>query len=483
MPPAIAREIESKFDVAPDYELPSFDGFHGPDGRVEVDEVFLSSTYYDTGDLDLLRYRLTLRRREGDADTGWHLKVPGNGFRTEVRWPLEGAEPPAELAGLLRPFVGGSTPSEIVRLDVTRTRHRILDADGALIAEVARDDVRAHALGGEVRAPRWHEVEVELGPAGDADALEALSAAVQKAGAYASTSRSKLARALLGIGNEGLGTPRTSAGAVLIDYIAAQSDAIVAGHFAISRDAKDSIHQTRVAGRRLRSTLRTFEALFDQQQAIELENELKWYADVLGEVRDREVLRARLTAAIKDLPSELVVGPVAEQIDLRLAREIAQRRADALEVMAGERYAALLATVTHWRDDPPFTAAAGRPADTLHDAVDGAEHRLGKRLRAATKPAGTDAQLHRARKAGKRVRYAVEATDGEQSIEIARWKEIQDLLGEFQDSVVATEILRRLADDAWSHGENGFTYGVLLASERSNADRIRAEARAAPKMN
>ncbi len=85
--------------------------------------------------------------------------------------------------------------------------------------------------------------------------------------------------------------------------------------------------------------------------------------------------------------------------------------------------------------------------------------------------------MHRARKAGKRARYAVEAADGEQSKEIARGKELQDLLGEFQDSVVAAEILRRLADDAWSHGENAFTYGVLLASERSRAAQIRTEAR------
>ena len=51
--------------------------------------------------------RLTLRRRTGDADTGWHLKVPGDGFRTELHWPLTGNDqPPDELRGLIRPFAG-----------------------------------------------------------------------------------------------------------------------------------------------------------------------------------------------------------------------------------------------------------------------------------------------------------------------------------------------------------------------------------------
>jgi hypothetical protein len=46
--------------------------------------------------------------------------------------------------------------------------------------------------------------------------------------AVAPTGRSTVARALADIGNEGVGTPRTSAGAVLVDYIAPQCDALVA---------------------------------------------------------------------------------------------------------------------------------------------------------------------------------------------------------------------------------------------------------------
>lgn len=472
----MAREIESKFDVAPDFLMPAL---AGPDEQVEVDTVQLSSTYYDTGDHDLLRYRLTLRRRVGDADTGWQLKVPGAGERTEVRWPPSDI-PPAALTTLLRPFVRDKPIAPMIRLDVTRTRHRILDPGGELVAEVAQDDVRATGLGAEARAPRWHEAEVELGPAGSRARLGELGAALSSAGAVPSTSRAKVTRALVGIGNEGVGTPRTSAGAVLVDYISQQCDALVAGHFAVQRDAPDSVHRTRVASRRMRSTLRTFEYCFDADQAKAFEDELRWYAGVLGAVRDTEVLRARILAAIADLPADLVVGPVKEHVDGQLTREMAEHREAVLQAMAGERYAELLAEAVRWRDDPPFTAAAGRPAATLNEAIDRVERTLGKRLRRAARSSGTDEQMHGARKAGKRVRYAAEAAAGGDTRADTLAKHtarLQGLLGEFQDSVVAAELLRRLATDAAGQGEDGFTYGVLVAEERQRAEEARRRAR------
>jgi CHAD domain-containing protein len=475
--PTAAREIESKYDIAPDFVMPAL---ADPGQPVDVDTVHLASTYYDTGDHDLLRYRLTLRRRVGEVDTGWQLKVPGAGERTELRWPATDA-PPEALRTLLRPFVRDKPIAAAVRLDVTRTRHRICDPADELVTEVAQDDVRATGLAAEVRAGRWQEAEIELGPAGSRAVLAEIGAKLIAAGAVASTSRTKVARALLGVGNEGVGTPRTSAGAVLVDYISQQCDALVAGHFAILRDVEDSVHRTRVASRRLRSTLRTFEYCFDAEQAKRFEDELRWYAGVLGGVRDTEVLRARLLAEIANLPDDLVVGPVAEHVDRELSRELAEHRAVLLEVMAGDRYAELLAEAMRWRDDPPFTAAAGRPAATLREALDRVERTLGKRLRRASRPSGTDEQMHAARKAGKRVRYAAEATavggDAGADSLAKHIAKLQELLGEFQDSVVAAELLRRLAADAAGQGEDGFTYGVLVAEERQRAQQARSRAR------
>ncbi len=475
--PVAAREIESKYDIAPDFVMPDLSRFAD---RIETDTVNLSSTYYDTADQDLRRYRMALRQRGGDADTGWHLKIPGHGWRTELRWPPRN-DPPEDLADLLRPFTRDKPVTPAVRLDVTRIRTRLQTAGGELIAEVAQDEVRAAGLDAEVRTPRWHEAEIELGPAGSPEVLATIGRVLRRADAYPSTSRSKVARSLVGIGNEGVGTPRTSAGAVLVDYIAQQCDALVAGHFAIIRDEEDSVHQTRVASRRLRSTLRTFGQCFDDEQAVAFEDELKWYATVLGEVRDAEVLRERLATAVGELPRALVVGPVGDHIDKYLSDEQSARRTELLEAMTTKRYADLLAEATRWRDDPPFTAAAGRPAGTLHEAVEQIEKKLAKRLTHATRKSSTDEQMHRARKAGKRVRYAAEAAtaDGTPDADkiAKKIKRLQDILGEFQDSVVAAELLRRLATDASDRGEDSFTYGVLVAEERQNAEQMRRRAR------
>jgi CHAD domain-containing protein len=473
----VAREVETKYDVAPDFAVPPLSG---PARHVDVDTVHLSSTYHDTSELDLLRFRLTLRRREGDADTGWQLKVPARIGRTELRWPpAEGA--PEELASQLHPFVRGRPLVEAVRLSVTRVRHRLCDEAGALRAEVALDDVRATGLGVDIRAPRWHEAEIELGPAGDDALLVEIGKTLTSAGAVPSTSRSKLARAVVGIGNEGVGTPRTSAGAVLVDYLSRQVDAVVAGHFAILQDADDAVHRTRVACRRMRSTLRTFEHCFDAEQAAAFEDELRWYAGVLGGVRDTEVLRARLLAAIEGLPDDLVVGPISEHVDKRLHADLERHRAELLDAMHSSRYADLLSEAGRWRDDPPFTAAAGRLAETLHEAIDRVERTLGKRLRRATKRSGTDEQMHGARKAGKRVRYAAEAAAAAGDDQAQRLAhditKLQDLLGEFQDSVVAAHLARRLAEVAHEHGEDAFTYGVLAAEQRREADEVRNRAR------
>ncbi|SDJ34228.1 CHAD domain-containing protein [Frankineae bacterium MT45] len=484
-------EIETKFDVSPDFVMPTFtssalgsaeDDAHAPDPA--IDTVAVASTYFDTEDDRLLRFTISLRHREGQADTGWQLKVPSGEDRAELHWPsivdhsamTDGVVLPHELDQILAPFLGGRSVAPSIRLDVSRTRYRFCDAKGRLLVELADDEVRAFPLRAEVRAPRWRELELELGGEGKRRMLKSLGAELLAAGAYPSTSRSKLARARVGIGNEGLGGARASAGAVLMDYMSGQARTIFGGHFAIHAGRPSAVHQTRVATRRLRSTLRTFSECFDADQAANFEAELKWFAATLGEVRDREVMLTRLSGAVDELPDELVMGPVGEQIKTRLTDELTRAQQVLITEMGGARYSALLGEILRWRDDPPFTAAAGRPAKTLNDSVRKVQKKLSRRLTTATRFDGTDEDLHSARKVSKQVRYAAEAAEDAPET-VAASSDLQDLLGEFHDSVVAAQVLRRLAEVASTEAEDTFTYGVLVAQLRQNAERDRQQLR------
>jgi CHAD domain-containing protein len=138
--------------------------------------------------------------------------------------------------------------------------------------------------------------------------------------------------------------------------------------------------------------------------------------------------------------------------------------------MNGKRYLAMLEMLESWRVDPPYTDAASAPRRAASSYVRKAERRMLKRLRLALEPGAPDELLHKARKAEKRYRYACELAQdvlGPKSGQaIKKAKSVQKLLGEFQDAVVSADALRRLAVKAGStQGENGFTYGLLLAQE------------------
>jgi CHAD domain-containing protein len=241
------------------------------------------------------------------------------------------------------------------------------------------------------------------------------------------------------------------------------------------RDGDNVVHTTRVAVRRLRSTLRTFADLFDIPPAAHLEDELIWWAALLGQVRDTDILGVRLDDAVARLPADLVLGPVQSH----LQTEIATRRKVAFEQLLAsmdtERYRALRDTLSSWRSDPPFSTSAGGDATKVGPYVKRAGQKTRKRLAdavAAEKAGQPEAGelLHRARKAGKRHRYAAELAQplwgGKADKIIDERKALQDLLGDHNDSLVTANFLRDVgARYGVRSGHNGFTYGLLYARE------------------
>ena len=166
-------EIEQKFDVDAGFERPSFAGLAGISEAAPV-LLHLSATYFDTPDGRLAASKITLRRRTGGTDEGWHLKLPaGSGARREVHAPLGAAERqvPEVLAARVAEVTGGQPLHPIATLNTERTVVTLRDGDGRVAAEVADDQVTARRLptGGEPARGfsagpelRWREIEVEV---------------------------------------------------------------------------------------------------------------------------------------------------------------------------------------------------------------------------------------------------------------------------------------------------------------------------------
>jgi CHAD domain-containing protein len=267
------------------------------------------------------------------------------------------------------------------------------------------------------------------------------------------------------------------------DYIAEQCTVIINSEAEL-RAGENVVHTTRVAARRLRSTIRVFPDLFDASEAGHLEEELVWWAGLLGRVRDLDILARRQAALLAELPPELILGPVASTIETELAVRRKQA-ADALAVaMDSERFRKLIGLMHHWRSDAPFTAAAAASPDAINPMIKKAKRRAAKRLATAVAARRTgepsDELFHRARRATKRYRYAVEAAQplwGSKADKIiSERKDLQDLLGNHQDGIVSAGFLRELgARLGVRSGQNGFSYGVLYAREVYAGDSLLAD--------
>jgi CHAD domain-containing protein len=491
-------ETERKYEAPQEAALPDLAGLPEVAGESDPEEQTLRAQYYDTHGLRLLRHGITLRRRTGGSDAGWHLKLPlGGDSRTEIRLPpgRSSRQVPAELAGLVRAFTRGAELGPVARITTVRQRRVLLDEAGDSLAEVADDDVSAQATGDTATLSRWHEVEVEL-TRGGPRLLDAADRRLRAAGLRPAGRQAKLERALAdqlpaagrppqpANGRPGP-TPRSPAAEVVMAYARAQVRALMSYDPLVRRDAPDAVHQMRIASRRLRSLLRSFGHVLPRGELEGLAGELKWLGDVLGTARDAEVLDAHLRGALEEMPPDLVMGPAAARVRAHFAPVEAQARWAVLEALDSERYLALLDGLDRLLADPPLAAEAGQPAArVLPPAVRRARRRLRRRMRRArAMPTGPDrdAALHEARKAAKHARYSAEAVSqafGKPARRFAkRVQKVQSALGEHHDGVVARAAIREIGVEAHRAGENAFSFGVLYEQDACRARDLEAQAR------
>jgi CHAD domain-containing protein len=473
-------EREAKLQVPVGFRLPDLGG----DGLEAVARPAerLVTTYVDTPDLRIARWGSSLRHRRGE---GWTVKLPaagdGRSLLARREHVFDGEDPrklPDAAADLVRAFVRGAELAPVARLQTKRTAVELRDEHGRPVARVTDDEVSV--MDGRRVGARFREVEVELDAGTPADVAEALVSRLHEAGAGSVHNVPKLRRALGPIADEApdvvideLDDDATVVHVVRAALAASAVRLIVRDPGVRVGDDPEDVHQARVATRRLRSDLRTFRDVVDPAWAQPLRDELKWLGSALGAVRDADVLRDRLRSRLARLADADRSEADALIDDLEATRF--ETRDALLVSMRAPRYVELLDSVVEAAHDPRVVDEAA--SSTARELLAPALERPWKHLETAIDGLDSDPSdegLHAARIRAKRVRYAAEAVApvfGKTARKFAEAAaDLQDVLGEHQDAVVAGAWLREERT-----GTHAFVAGQLAALETEAGTAARAE--------
>src|SRR6266576_2802244 len=467
-------EREVKLGAGPAFHLPDLAGVVEGLEVAAPETVRMETVSFDTPDLRLARWGVSLRRRAGE---GWTLKLsdppssPSKPSAVLERNELTfegGAKPPGAALEVVRAYVRKAELVPVARLSTVRRSVRLVDGSGARVAEVVDDEV-------SVRDGR------RVAGADGADGIiTPLVTRLRGAGAGAPDPTPKHIRAL---GPRAIEPPEVAPEPLLpnatardvIKFWLAESVASLLHHDPLVRTGRDpeAVHQARVATRKLRSNLRTFGPLLDPEWTEPLRSELGWLAMGLGAVRDREVLLERLRERAKSLPAA-DQRSAASLLQL-LQGEIDELRKKLLADLDSQRYIDLVERLVAAAHSPQTLPDADQPAAGVLPALATTPWR---RLRSAVRglpETPTDPELHRIRILAKRARYAAEPVApvaGPAASAFARAAaKLQTILGEHQDSVTAQAWLR----SAKASGKRAFVAGELIALEGLAANEARSK--------
>ncbi len=461
-----ARTISSKLEheikliVGPEFRLPRLSG-------IPLPRRLLVSTYYDTVSHDLTHARITLRQRVEKGKQVWQLKIPLGHEREEIELTSRDAHPPLSFRELLLIHLDHRKLMPITTLRVWRSGVRI--HQGRIpVADVLLDNVAVVKYDEVIQ--RFREVEIEQLD-GHSAVLDELEQALRKAGARDHDGRPKLFRAL------SLPAPTSNqppeSNAPVIDHLKwalTQHVRWLTAHDPGTRLGlqAESLHQMRVATRRLRAVLRSAQAILVSAWAVSLERELAWLSDTLSQARDLDVQIAYFNGE-------------ASQVGVRdrkpLARFVAHLNVErkrvqhmVLSELKSARYLELLRRLQQAAQDP----SALETAVTLRELA----RQDFKKLQKAIRCMGTSpkpAQLHQIRIKTKRARYAAELARwsvGKPALRfIKRARMVQDLLGTYQDSFT-TELYIRAFLKQSSGVRAGFVAGRMTERQRQRRQAV-----------
>ena len=247
------------------------------------------------------------------------------------------------------------------------------------------------------------------------------------------------------------GTRADAAAADVLTQMAGIAEANVPGTLA-DLDT-EFLHDLRVSVRRARSVLRELKRVHDPAERAHLRTELKWVQALTGPVRDLDVQLLKWDELVAPLASERATDLEALRGLLlrRRARELTKLRRG----LRSKRFAAALAAWRALATTAPATERApdaGVPIEAL------AAHRIRSVYRRMVRDGSAidddspAEALHDLRKRGKELRYLLEMFGGLFEPKVVKpmvstLKDLQDVLGDFQDGEVEVEMMRGLGDD------------------------------------
>ncbi len=435
----------------------------------------LDATYFDTADRLLQKHSMALRLRRAGRQWVQTLKTADSarsGLSSRPEWEapakLRRGKPQIDLSllqdaplpALLAKHAASGPLRPVFRSRFVRTTWLVGFRKSRIEVAMDRGHIEAQRAGKRVAEPIAElELELKEGRAEDLLALAVrLSGRGKRALALVPLVRSKAERGYqISSGAEILPTKAAargfvnaldremSAGAALRRIVAHGLYVLLANTEALHRGRdQEYVHQSRVALRRMRSALRSF----DRKQVefpAPLADELRWAARLLGSARDWDVL------AEQTLPKLMAAERVDEPVFRALIARTEQRRSDAhesvLAALASARYAQLALRLQAW------TLTAAPDGRTLSQLAPRALRRAHVRLFEAARffSALSAERRHRVRILAKRMRYALDflsvaLPETSTTRYVAALSELQDVLGELNDAAVAQQALREIAD-------------------------------------
>jgi len=420
-----------------------------------------------------------------------------------------------EAAAFVHAIALGRPLVVVAHLVTTRQRTELRTSDGRRLAEIDHDTVSGKAvatkerhLGADHGEVRFSEVEVELAEGSSLEILEAVVDKLQESGARTTSGGSKLGT-VLQLPRDPKAPRKRRQVLLMADLLKQQAcsclNTLLRQDPAIrSGDADpEHIHRARVATRRLRTVLRSFEPVVAATPVgtptgwfAELSEDLKWFGGMLGAARDSDVRLESLDKDCAALPSLDAAGGAAL---LGAAREQqVTNHAELLEAMAKGRYLQLLRALETLssRTGPgaggvpaEFWATLSRPAATEMPLLAKRQWRATLKAVSGLGNQPADEALHRVRIKAKRLRYLAEVAapvlsspeDRRAASTTARSATaLQDILGELHDAVVSEQWLRDVASRRPARAKaealvsTGVAAGQLIAvaRERQRAERL-----------